>query len=170
VSARDAGVATMLTLCTRVSRFEEIRAIAETDDNICCSVGMPGRASEGDSYRRDRLGLLLRQQLEGASGNQLPYSMLLIVQTRYADEDMASILEGEMGKTAFPGVLHCFFYDRRLAERALSMGFHISPSGIVTFKNAQDLRDIVKDVPVDRNLVETDAPFLVPMPNRGKHN
>ena len=72
--------------------------------------------------------------------------MPLIVHTRDADEDMASILEDEMGKTAFPEVLHCFLYGRRLAERALSMGFHISLSGIVTFKNAQDLRDIVKDV------------------------
>lgn len=90
--------------------------------------------------------------------------------TRDADEDMTSILEDEMGKTAFPGVLHCFSSGRRLAERALSMSFHISLSCILTFKNAQDLRDIVKDVLVDRILVETDAPFLVPIPYRGKRN
>ena len=75
-----------------------------------------------------------------------------------------------MGKGAFPGVLHCFSSGRRLAERALDIGFYISLSGIVTFKNAQDLRDIAKDVPVDRILVETDAPFLAPIPNRGKRN
>ena len=83
---------------------------------------------------------------------------------------MADILEDEMGKGAFPGVLHCFSSGRRLAERALDIGFYISLSGIVTFKNAEDLRDIAKDVPVDRILVETDSPFLAPIPNRGKRN
>jgi len=83
---------------------------------------------------------------------------------------MADILEDEMGKGAFPGVLHCFSSGRQLAERALDIGFYISLSGIVTFKNAEDLRDIAKDVPVDRILVETDSPFLAPIPNRGKRN
>ena len=94
----------------------------------------------------------------------------LIVHTRDADEDMADILEDEMGKGAFPGVLHCFSSGADLARRALDIGFYISLSGIVTFKNAQDLRDIVEDVPIDRILVETDAPFLAPIPNRGKRN
>ncbi len=83
---------------------------------------------------------------------------------------MADILEDEMGKGAYPGVLHCFSSSANLARRALDIGFYISLSGIVTFKNAQDLRDIVEDVPLDRILVETDSPFLAPIPNRGKRN
>jgi TatD DNase family protein len=194
--ARDAGVATMVTICTRVTRFEEIRAIAETDENIWCSVGIhPHQAEEepvvtiedlvsraahpkvigigetGLDYYYDNSPRVLqetsfRTHIAASRETGLP----LIVHTRDADEDMADILEDEMGKGAFPGVLHCFSSGRRLAERALDIGFYISLSGIVTFKNAQDLRDIAKDVPVDRILVETDSPFLAPIPNRGKRN
>ena len=194
--ARDAGVATMVTICTRVTRFEEIRAIAETDENIWCSVGIhPHQAEEEpvvtvedlvsraahpkviaigetgldyyyDNSPRELQETSFRTHIAASRETGLP----LIVHTRDADEDMAEILEDEMEKGAFPGVLHCFSSGRRLAERALDIGFYISLSGIVTFKNAQDLRDIVKDVPVDRILVETDAPFLAPIPNRGKRN
>jgi TatD DNase family protein len=194
--ARDAGVVAMVTICTRVTKFEEIRAIAETDDNIWCSVGIhPHQVEEepvatvedlvsrathpkviaigetGLDYYYDNSPRKLqetsfRTHIAASRETGLP----LIVHTRDADEDMADILEDEMGKGAFPGVLHCFSSGRRLAERALNMGFYISISGIVTFKNAQDLRDIVKDVPVERILVETDAPFLAPIPNRGKRN
>lgn len=194
--ARDAGVATMVTICTRVTRFEEIRAIAETDENIWCSVGIhPHQAEEEpvvtiedlvsraahpkvigigetgldyyyDNSPRELQETSFRTHIAASRETGLP----LIVHTRDADEDMADILEDEMGKGAFPGVLHCFSSGRRLAERALDIGFYISLSGIVTFKNAQDLRDIAKDVPVDRILVETDSPFLAPIPNRGKRN
>lgn len=194
--ARDAGVVAMVTICTRVTKFEEIRAIAETDDNIWCSVGIhPHQVEEepvatvedlasrathpkviaigetGLDYYYDNSPRRLqetsfRTHIAASRETGLP----LIVHTRDADEDMADILEDEMGKGAFPGVLHCFSSGRRLAERALNIGFYISISGIVTFKNAQDLRDIVKDVPVERILVETDAPFLAPIPNRGKRN
>jgi TatD DNase family protein len=194
--ARDAGVVAMVTICTRVTKFEEIRAIAETDDNIWCSVGIhPHQVEEepvatvedlvsrathpkviaigetGLDYYYDNSPRKLqetsfRTHIAASRETGLP----LIVHTRDADEDMADILEDEMGKGAFPGVLHCFSSGRRLAERALNIGFYISISGIVTFKNAQDLRDIVKDVPVERILVETDAPFLAPIPNRGKRN
>jgi TatD DNase family protein len=194
--ARDAGVLAMVTICTRVTKFEEIRAIAETDDNIWCSVGIhPHQVEEEpvatvedlvsrathpkviaigetgldyyyDNSPRELQETSFRTHIAASRETGLP----LIVHTRDADEDMADILEDEMGKGAFPGVLHCFSSGRRLAERALNMGFYISISGIVTFKNAQDLRDIVKDVPVERILVETDAPFLAPIPNRGKRN
>jgi TatD DNase family protein len=194
--ARDAGVLTMVTICTRVTKFEEIRAIAETDDNIWCSVGIhPHQVEEEpvatvedlvsrathpkviaigetgldyyyDNSPRELQETSFRTHIAASRETGLP----LIVHTRDADEDMADILEDEMGKGAFPGVLHCFSSGRRLAERAINLGFYISISGIVTFKNAQDLRDIVKDVPVERILVETDAPFLAPIPNRGKRN
>lgn len=194
--ARDAGVSTMVTICTRVTRFEEIRAIAESDENIWCSVGIhPHQAEEEpvvsvddlvsraahpkvigigetgldyyyDNSPRELQETSFRTHIAASRETGLP----LIVHTRDADEDMANILEDEMGKGEFPGVLHCFSSGRRLAERALDIGFYISLSGIVTFKNAQDLRDIAKDVPVDRILVETDSPFLAPIPNRGKRN
>lgn len=194
--ARNAGVATMVTICTRVTRFEEIRAIAESDENIWCSVGIhPHQAEEEpvvsvddlvsraahpkvigigetgldyyyDNSPRELQETSFRTHIAASRETGLP----LIVHTRDADEDMADILEDEMGKGAFPGVLHCFSSGRQLAERALDIGFYISLSGIVTFKNAQDLRDIAKDVPVDRILVETDSPFLAPIPNRGKRN
>jgi TatD DNase family protein len=194
--ARNAGVATMVTICTRVTRFDEIRAIAESDENIWCSVGIhPHQAEEEpvisvddlvsraahpkvigigetgldyyyDNSPRELQETSFRTHIAASRETGLP----LIVHTRDADDDMADILEDEMGNGAFPGVLHCFSSGRQLAERALDIGFYISLSGIVTFKNAQDLRDIAKDVPVDRILVETDSPFLAPIPNRGKRN
>ena len=194
--ARNAGVATMVTICTRVTRFDEIRAIAESDENIWCSVGIhPHQAEEEpvisvddlvsrathpkvigigetgldyyyDNSPRELQETSFRTHIAASRETGLP----LIVHTRDADDDMADILEDEMGKGAFPGVLHCFSSGRQLAQRALDIGFYISLSGIVTFKNAQDLRDIAKDVPVDRILVETDSPFLAPIPNRGKRN
>ena len=194
--ARDAGVATMVTICTHVTRFNRIRAIAAADANIWCTVGIhPHQAEEEpvvsvedlvsraahpevvgigetgldyyyDNSPRDLQQTSFRTHVAAARETGLP----LIVHTRDADGDMADILEDEMGKGAFPGVLHCFSSGRRLAERALDIGFYISLSGIVTFKNAQDLRDIAQDVPVDRILVETDSPFLAPIPNRGRRN
>ena len=83
---------------------------------------------------------------------------------------MSAILRDESGQGTFPGVLHCFSSGRALAETALDLGLYISLSGIVTFRNADELRDIVRDVPLDRLLVETDAPFLAPVPKRGKRN
>ncbi|MAI49326.1 MAG: LuxR family transcriptional regulator [Rhodospirillaceae bacterium] len=194
--ARTAGVATMVTICTRVTRFEQIRAIAESDRDIWCSVGIhPHQAEEEplvsvedlvtraahpkvigigetgldyyyDNSPRDLQQSSFRIHIAAARETGLP----LIVHTRDADDDMGDILEDEMEKGAFQGVLHCFSSGRRLAERALEIGFYISFSGIVTFKNAEDLRDIARDVPVDRILVETDSPFLAPVPNRGKRN
>ena len=194
--ARNAGVATMVTICTRVTRFEAIRSIAESDENIWCSVGIhPHQAEEEPVVSvEDLVSRAAHPKVIGIGETGLDYyydnsprklqetsfrthiaasretGLPLIVHTRDADEDMGDILEDEMGKGGFSGVLHCFSSGRRLAERALNIGFYISLSGIVTFKNAEDLRDIAKDVPVDRILVETDSPFLAPIPNRGKRN
>ena len=194
--ARDAGVSTMVTICTRVTRFDEIRAIAESDPNIWCSVGIhPHQAEEEPPVTVERLvELAAHPKVVGIGETGLDYyydnsprdvqqqsfrthiaaaretGLPLIVHTRDADDDMADILEDEMEKGAYTGVLHCFSSGRHLAERALALGFYISLSGIVTFRNAEELRHIVSDVPPDRILVETDSPFLAPIPNRGKRN
>ncbi|HEX3675498.1 MAG TPA: TatD family hydrolase, partial [Rhizomicrobium sp.] len=94
----------------------------------------------------------------------------LIVHTRDADDDTIAVLEDEMGKGAFTGLIHCFTGTKRLADAALANGFSISVSGIATFKKSDELRAVLKDVPLDRLLVETDAPYLAPMPHRGKRN
>ena len=94
----------------------------------------------------------------------------MIVHTRDADDDTIAILEDEMGKGAFTGLIHCFTGTQRLADAALELGLYISVSGIATFKNSGALRDVIKTVPLDRLLVETDAPFLAPVPHRGKTN
>ncbi|MBT5048532.1 MAG: TatD family hydrolase [Rhodospirillaceae bacterium] len=194
--AFDAGVGMMVTICTRLSRFEAIKEIAEMDDRLYCSVGIhPHQVAEEetatfealvsraahpkvvgigetgldyyyDSSPRDDQATSFRTHIAAARETGLP----LIVHTRDADEDMVAILRDEAGKGAFPCVLHCFSSSRPLAEAALELGFYISCSGIVTFKNAEDLRGIIRDVPLDRLIVETDSPFLAPIPNRGKRN
>ena len=104
--------------------------------------------------------------IEAARQTGLP----LVIHSRNADDDMIRILEEETRAGAFPAVLHCFSSGRKLAERGVELGLYISFSGILTFKNSQDIRDIAADMPRDRVLVETDAPYLAPMPNRGKRN
>ena len=194
--ARDAGIGTMVTICTRVSRFEQIRAIADSYDGIYCSVGIhPHQAEEEGEPSPARLIELSRHpKVVGIGECGLDYyyahsprdvqqrsfvshiaaaratGLPLIVHSRDADLEMIEILRSENANGAFPGVMHCFSSGRKLAEAALALGLYISISGIVTFKNADDLRGIVRDVPLDRLLVETDAPYLAPVPNRGKRN
>ena len=107
-----------------------------------------------------------RAHIAAARETKLP----LIVHTRDAEDDTIAILRDEMGQGAFTGLIHCFTGTARLAEAALDLGFCISASGIATFKKSGELRAVLKDVPLDRLLVETDAPFLAPMPHRGKRN
>jgi TatD DNase family protein len=191
--AHTAGVGTMLTIGTRLDEFSGVRAIAEANDDIWCSVGVhPHEAAEHAELRPDRLialsvhpkvigigetGLdfhydlsprlvqerIFRAHLAASRATGLPS----IIHARKADEDIARILAEER---APPGVLHCFSSGRGLAEAALRLGFFISISGIVTFKNAEELRAIVRDLPLDRLLVETDSPYLAPVPYRGKRN
>jgi TatD DNase family protein len=191
--ARTAGVGTMLTIGTRLDEFFGVRAIAEADDDIWCSVGAhPHEAADHVGLRPDRLNALaahpkvigigetgldfhydlsprlvqeriFRTHLAAARETGLPP----IIHAREADEDVARILDEERPP---PGVLHCFSSGRGLAEAALELGFFISISGIVTFKNAAELRVIVRDLPLDRLLIETDSPYLAPVPYRGKRN
>ncbi|MDC0033703.1 TatD family hydrolase [Alphaproteobacteria bacterium] len=194
--AFDAGIGMMVTVCTRLSRFDHIRGLANIDDRLYCSVGIhPHQVAEEepatleglisraadpkvvgigetgldyyyDNSPREDQASSFRTHISAARETGLP----LIVHTRDADEDMMSILRDEAQKGAFPGVLHCFSSSRALANVALELGFYISCSGIVTFKNAEDLREIIREVPLDRLIVETDSPFLAPIPNRGKRN
>lgn len=194
--ARTAGVAGMLTIGTRLDQFERVRAIAERHDNVWCSVGVhPHEAKEEGQRTPDRLIEATRHPKVvgiGETGLDFYYEhspraeqaesfrahiaasretgLPLIVHTRNADAETGDMLEEEHGKGAFPGLIHCFSSGRAVAERALALGLYISISGIVTFKAAEDLRAIVRDVPLDRLLVETDAPYLAPIPKRGKTN
>ena len=191
--ARAAGVATMLTIGTRLDEFPGVRAIAETDDDIWCSVGAhPHEAADHADLLPDQLATLTAHpKVVGIGETGLDYhydlsprdiqkrvfrahiaasqatGLPLIIHAREADDDIAGILAEECPP---PGVLHCFSSGRSLAERALALGFYVSISGIVTFKNAEELRGIVRDLPLDRLLVETDSPYLAPVPYRGKRN
>ena len=195
--ARRAGISRMLTICTKVSEFDKIRDIAERYDDVWCTVGIhpheaeaeppvtaeqlvdiseaPGRVAgigeTGLDYfyehsPRERQQASFRAHIGASRETGLP----LIVHTRDADDDTMDILEDEYGKGAFPGVIHCFSTSRELAERAVAIGFYISLSGILTFKKAEDLRQTAAALPLDRLLVETDAPYLAPVPKRGKRN
>ncbi|MBN9489312.1 MAG: TatD family hydrolase [Alphaproteobacteria bacterium] len=194
--ARTAGVAGMLTIGTRLDQFDRVRAIAERHSNIWCSVGVhPHEAKEEGQRAPDRLieatrhskvvgigetGLdfyyehsprdeqaeSFRTHITAARETGLP----LIVHTRDADTETGDILEDEYAKGAFTGLIHCFSSGSEVAKRALALGMYISISGIVTFKAAEGLRTIVRELPLDRLLVETDAPYLAPVPRRGKTN
>jgi TatD DNase family protein len=194
--ARTAGVAGMLTIGTRLDRFDRVRAIAERHENIWCSVGVhPHEAKEEGQRTPDRLieaarhakvigigetGLdfyyehspreeqvtSFRAHIAAARQTGLP----LIVHTRDADDETGDILEDEYKKGAFAGLIHCFSSGPEIAQRALALGMYISISGIVTFKAAEALRTTVRDIPLERLLVETDAPYLAPGPKRGKTN
>jgi TatD DNase family protein len=194
--ARAAGVGRIVTISTRVRKFSQVLAVAENFPRIFCSVGThPHNAHEeldidakalialtknpkvvaigeaGLDYHyekspRDAQAQGLRQHIAAARETGLP----LVIHARECDADMARILEEESGKGAFPAVLHCFTGGRDLAMRAIGLGHYVSFTGILTFKNSQALRDIAAALPPDRILVETDAPYLAPLPYRGKRN
>jgi TatD DNase family protein len=194
--AEGAGVGRMVTISTRVKRHAQILAIAERFPKVTCSVGThPHHADEelditveeliahtnhpkvvaigeaGLDYHYDnsprdaqRQGFLTH--IAAARATKLP----LVIHTREADDDTARILEDEMGKGPFSAVLHCYTGGAELARRAIALGCYLGFTGIVTFKNSRDLRAIARDVPADRFLVETDAPYLAPIPYRRKRN
>ena len=194
--AAAAGVGTVQTICTRVTQFDAVRALAEDHEGIWCSVGIhPHHVAEEPEITSDHLVRMtehpkvigigetgldfhydnsprpqqeasFRQHIAAARQTGLP----LIVHTRSADEETCRILREEVGKGAFPGVIHCFSAGRAVAETALDIGFHVSFSGILTFKKAEEVRAVARDVPMDRLLVETDAPYLAPVPHRGRRN
>ncbi|MBZ9821722.1 TatD family hydrolase [Mesorhizobium sp. CA4] len=194
--ALAAGIGRMVTISTRVRRFRQILEIAESFNEVYCSVGThPHNAAEEldvtadelvrlsghpkvvaigeagldyyyDKAPRDAQAQGFRTHIAAARQTGLP----LVIHSRDADDDMATILEDETGKGAFPFILHCFSSGRRLAEVGVALGGYVSFSGILTFKNSTELRAIAADVPRDRLLVETDAPYLAPVPHRGKRN
>ena len=194
--ARASGVRTMVTICTHVSRFAAVAAIAESDPDIWCSVGVhPHEAGSEpdigtdalvdlsrhpkvvgigecgldyhyDHSPRERQADVFRVHAAAACAADLP----LIVHTRDADEDTAAILREQSRAGRLKGVLHCFTSGADLARAALDLGFYVSLSGIVTFRNSTALQSLAKELPLDRILVETDAPFLAPVPKRGKRN
>jgi TatD DNase family protein len=194
--ARAAGVTRMISISTRIGKFGEIAALAEAYPEVFCTVGEhPENVHEApeadldrltalaahpkcvgigeagldyhhDSAPRDAAKRVFRTHIEAARRTRLP----LVIHSRDADQDMAEILADEMGKGPFKAVLHCFTSSLALAEAGLALGLSISFSGILTFKNSHALRDIARIVPMDRLLVETDAPFLAPVPHRGKRN
>jgi TatD DNase family protein len=191
-----AGVGAMLTISTRVRQFERIRAVAERFPNVCCSVGThPHYAAE---ERDIQLGEILehaqhpkvvaigevgldyhyekspipdqehgfRLHIAAARETGLP----LVIHSREADEHTTRILEEEMAKGPFSAVLHCFTGGEALARRGVELGLYVSFSGVLTFNKSEALREVAAGVPLDRLLVETDAPYLAPTPMRGKRN
>lgn len=194
--ARAAGIGHFLTICTRVHRFDEIARVAEAYDDISCSLGTHPHSAEeeGDitTARLVELGQHKKVVAIGETGLDYYYDnsprelqqeafrrhiraaleldMPVIVHTRDAEDDTMRILREEGQGTGLTGVLHCFSSSPQLAEDAVEFGFHISFSGIVTFKKSEELRATAKKVPLDRILVETDAPFLAPIPKRGQRN
>lgn len=195
--ARAAGVGGMVTISTHLDRAPSLGAIAERFAGVWCSVGVHPHEAEGHAHvtaaslqeaaqriprvialgetgldfyyehsPREAQERLFRAHIAAARGLDLP----VIVHTRDADAETVAILADEMEKGAFSGLIHCFSTGRELAERAITLGFYVSVAGIVTFRKAEELRAIVADLPLDRLLVETNSPYLAPMPNRGKRN
>jgi TatD DNase family protein len=194
--AQAAGVRTCLSIGTQLSRFPGVRAVAEKFPDIWCSVGV--HPHEAEKELLDDAAPLLAEtdhpKVVGIGETGLDYyyehsprapqiqnfrahiaaartaGLPVIVHTRSADDDTIAVLRDEMGKGIFTGLIHCFTGTQRLADEALALGFSISVSGIATFKNSEGLRDIIRTVPLERLLVETDAPYLAPVPHRGKTN
>ena len=194
--AADAGVTVMQTICTRLTKFADVLALARAHDNLYCSVGVHphnveseplatpeilvehARASEvigigetGLDYFYDHSPRALqRESFRAHAAAARETGLPLIVHTRNADADTVDILADEMRAGAFKGLIHCFSTSRELAEKSIDLGFYISVAGIVTFKKADALREALIGVPLERLLVETDAPYLAPVPLRGKRN
>jgi TatD DNase family protein len=192
--ARAAGVSKMLNISTRASEWDDVLAVAEREADVWASVGVHphdadthpdvetatlverarhprvvGIGESGldfyyDKSDRDRQRASFRAHIAAARETGLP----IIVHTREAEADTHEILADELGKGVFTGVIHCFTASRDFADKALALGLYISISGIVTFKNAKDLQETAAALPLDKLLIETDSPFLAPVPHRGK--
>ncbi|MBX3487871.1 TatD family hydrolase [Parvibaculum sp.] len=194
--AHAAGVGLMVTISTKVSEFDRVRAVAERFPHVFCTVGIHPHeaANEPVTDTATLVEMAKHPKVVGIGETGLDYyyehspreaqqrnfrahiaaaretGLPLVVHTRDADDDTGRILDEETGKGAFPGLLHCFSSGPQLAEKALELGLYISLSGILTFKTADELRATAAKVPLDRLLVETDAPYLAPVPKRGKRN
>ena len=194
--AEEAGVGVCVTIGTTLKGFPRVRGIAERFPNVYCSVGIHPHEADAEPVTaadllielaahpkvigigetgldyfyehsaRDAQIANFRAHISASRETRLP----LIVHTRDAEDDTIEILREETGKGTFPGLIHCFTGTPRLAAAALDLGLFISVSGIATFKKSEELRATLREVPMDRLLVETDAPYLAPMPYRGKRN
>lgn len=191
--AREAGVGELVTIGTTLAQSAAMRAYAEETPGVWCTVGVhPHNAGQGataaeiialadspkvvgigesgldyhyETAPRDTQAASFREHIRACQATGLP----LVIHARTADNDIASILREEWERGgAFPLLLHCFSSGRELAETAVAMGGYVSFSGILTFPKSQEIRDIARDLPADRLLVETDAPYLAPVPFRGK--
>jgi len=191
--AREAGVSAMLAISTRSSEWDDVIRIAEGAGDIWASVGVHPHEADNDEIEsrqlvevtrhprvvgigetgldyyydksdRERQRASFRRHIAAARETGLP----VIVHTRDAEDDTLEIMSDELGKGAYAAVIHCFTATPAFGRKMLDLGFYISLSGIVTFKNAADLAEFAREIPEDRLLVETDAPFLAPVPKRGK--
>ncbi len=192
--ARDSGVTAMLNISTREREWRDIVATAEHEDDVWASIGIHPHEADAhpdidlsklvyeaqhervvaigetgldyyyDHSDREQQKQSFRTHIHAAQETGLP----IIVHTREAEDDTAEIMAKEMERQEYTGVIHCFTASEEFAHKALNLGLYISISGIVTFKNAKDLQDTASKLPNDRLLVETDAPFLAPVPHRGK--
>ena len=199
-AANDAGVDGMVTICCRMSEeVDQLLKITSENKNVWCSVGTHPHDAGMDAekaFSQDQIVKMVQDNDNvvaiGETGLDYFYDNSpredqqasfrkhiracieadapMIVHTRDAEDDTAKIMEEEGANTRLSGVMHCFSSKQWLAEKALDIGFYISFSGMVTFKKAEELRETAKIVPLDKVLVETDAPFLAPMPHRGKTN
>ncbi len=194
--AHAAGVTRMVTICTRPRREQQVRAIAEAHDSVFFSAGthpmsvadepmvtvaaLEGFAAHPKCVAIGESGLDYHYTAESAAAQQESLrlhaeaarrtGLPLVIHARDADGDMARILTEEHRAGAFAAVMHCYSSGAKLAQTALDLGFYLSMSGIATFPKAEALRDIFTAAPVERLLVETDAPYLAPVPHRGKRN
>jgi TatD DNase family protein len=192
--AREAGVGAVLTIGTSISGSERLPGLVERHENIWCTAGIHPHEAAKDGAGVSELARLARHpKVIGLGETGLDYyydnspreaqleafrahvriaaetGLPLVVHTRDAEPDTAAVLKEAAGN-GVTGVLHCFSSSRQLADTGLELGFYISISGIVTFKNAEELRQTVRAIPLDRLLVETDAPYLAPAPHRGRPN
>lgn len=193
--AEKEGVAVMQNICTRIKEFPAVLAVAEKYDNIYASVGIhPHEAEKEQTTVEELVNLASHPKVIGIGETGLDYyyehspreeqkesfkihieaarktGLGLIVHSRSADEDTVEILANEMKKGEFKGLIHCFSSTRYLAQKSMELGLYISISGIITFNKSDELREIVRDIPLEKLLVETDAPYLAPVPFRGKRN
>lgn len=195
--AQSAGVGHFLTICTEIAKFPQVRAVAEKFPNMHCTVGThPHHAADAGEInitKEELIALTNDRKVAGIGETGLDYyynhspaaeqqkcfathieaacetDLPLVIHTRDADDDTIRIMR-DVGQRRARGVMHCFSGGQKLADQSLDLGFYISFSGIITFKKAEELRDVVKHVPMERILVETDSPYLAPMPHRGKRN
>ncbi len=194
--AKENGVGVIQTISTRISEFEKIYNIASPRKNIFCSIGnhplnlvdeclikaeeilkytkKPKVISIGETgldyhYSKDNKKLQKESFIEHIIAAQKS-SLPIIIHTRGADEDTVAVLKQYMKKKKFTGVIHCFTASKWLAMECMDMGLCISASGVVTFKNAKEIQQTFKEIPIDKILIETDAPFLAPVPMRGRQN